>query len=243
MKSGLTALLSLALGAAMVAAPSVTNFGADAPYDLAFAAKGGNGKSYGGGSKSNGGGSKSASASTAGAGKSGKTNLGATASALGALNAGHASATALANALAKQSTSRVGLVAAYGQQNMIADQLATAAADAAAAATATAALPGLQATAAISAQAVADAELAGLNISDTTAYDALVATRDADAQAVADAQATIDAAAAAQAAADAAEAEAVNLLNAAANKTPVSEDTRAALDALLEGKITAPPAP
>ena len=72
---------------------------------------------------------------------------------------------------------------------------------------------------------------------------ALQAQAAADALAVTNAQATIDAAAAAQEAADAAEAEAVNLLDAAANKTPVSEDTRAALDALLEGKITAPPAP
>src|SRR5918995_122591 len=71
-----------------------------------------------------------------GAARSGKTNNGATASALGALNAGHASATAMANALAKQSTSRVGLVAAYGQQNMVADQLAAAAETAAATATA-----------------------------------------------------------------------------------------------------------
>ena len=238
MKSGLTALLSLALGAAMVAAPSVTNIGADAPYDLAFAAKGGNGKG-------NGGGNKGASASTAGAGNSGKTNHGATASAMGALNAGHASAQAFANALAKQSTSRVGRIAAYAQQNMVADQLATAAVDAAAAAaTATAALPGLQTTAATSAQGVLDAQLpGGLMETDPTAYAALQAQAAADALAVTNAQATIDAAAAAQEAADAAEAEAVNLLDAAANKTPVSEDTRAALDALLEGKITAPPAP
>jgi hypothetical protein len=114
---------------------------------------------------------------------------------------------------------------------------------AAAAATATAALTGLQETAVISAQAVTDAELAGLNISDPIAYGELVATRDADALAVTNAQATINAAATAQEAADAAEAEAVSLLDAAANKTPVSDDTRAALDALLEGKITAPPAP
>jgi hypothetical protein len=32
----------------------------------------------------------------------------------------------------------------------------------------------------------------------------------------------------------------VNLLNAAANKTPVSDETRAYVDGLLEGKITLP---
>jgi hypothetical protein len=80
----------------------------------------------------------------------------------------------------------------------------------------------------------------GLMTIDPAAYATLQAQAAADAQAVLDAQATIAAAATAQAAADAAEAQAVNLLNAAANKTPVSDETRAYVDGLLEGKITLP---
>ena len=48
------------------------------------------------------------------------------------------------------------------------------------------------------------------------------------------AQATAEAAATA---ATTAETEAVDAINAAANKTPVDEETRAALDKLLEGKL------
>jgi hypothetical protein len=73
---------------------------------------------------------------------------------------------------------------------------------------------------------------------DQAALDAAAATT---ARAEADAAAALAATAAADAVA--AETEALSLLDAAANKTPVSPETRDALDALLEGKITAPPAP
>jgi hypothetical protein len=49
----LSTLLNLALGAALILAPSLTNIGSGSMYDSAFADKGGNGK--GGGSNGNGG--------------------------------------------------------------------------------------------------------------------------------------------------------------------------------------------
>ena len=44
MQRKISTLLSLALGAAIVAAPSLSNVGSDSAYDTAIAAKGGNGK-------------------------------------------------------------------------------------------------------------------------------------------------------------------------------------------------------
>jgi hypothetical protein len=64
-------LLSLAFGAALIAAPSLGNIGADVAYDQAFAAKGGNGKGNGGGNAGKG--SASASSSDSGKSKGGKS--------------------------------------------------------------------------------------------------------------------------------------------------------------------------
>jgi len=112
--------LSVALGAALLVAPSLGNIGSDSIYDSAFAAKGGNGKgnsanssnaggsskSAGGSSKSNGA-NKSASLGTTSVGKSKKEKS--LTSQMGALNAAHASAQAFAN---PNPNSRVGRIKA-----------------------------------------------------------------------------------------------------------------------------------
>jgi hypothetical protein len=228
MQPRLFTLLSLALGSAIIVAPGLSNIGSDSFYDSAFAAKGGNGKGKGGQSangngssnaKANGNGksssgSKSASAGTAGSDKSKKEKS--LTSQMGALNAAHASANALRNA---SPDSRVGMIAAYGQQAAVAaaaQQVADVAAQAAA--DAVTALDQLNAdfTAGLIDQATYDSQLTSLQMA---------------------AEAAAADAAALQAAADAADAQAASLLEAAANKTPVTEEVRAAVDALLEGKI------
>jgi hypothetical protein len=225
---------------------------------------GGNGNGNGGSAKASGshGNSGNKVAKVAKAEKATKVNHGATASKLGALNAAHASATAFANA---SPNSRVGRIAAYGQASAAAvesgeallaaqDQLAslnetvtnynTALEDVTAAEGKLAEdAPALQAivddlSATTEAKAAAAAELQGLNdavdAAQTTA-DSLQAAADAAAAQIPDAEATV---AQAEIDAEAAEAAAQEALNSAANKTPVSDETKAALDALLVGKIT-----
>jgi hypothetical protein len=165
------------------------------------------------------------------------------ASKLGALNAAKASMKAFANA---SPNSRIGKIKAYFLASeagkAAAADLATAtqaAADAAAANTS------LQASL-TTAQSALDTATTALAADPTNATLAVAVT---DAQTVLDklkadaanAQSVADAAAAklatAQAAADAAQAATTHALNAAANKTPVDAATKAALDAMLVGKI------
>lgn len=238
------ALVLLPLAALLVAAPVQLNGGKLMSYDSAFAERGGNGNGGGngkGGGASNGGNSASNAGNSAGNGASASANAGSNgnhgqgnngqgnggqgnngkgdiSSQLGALNAGHASTKALANA---STESRVGKIAAYKS-----------AAEAAVTA-------GDKAAAAIAASDKADADLAAAQ----QELDALKADPNAD---LTDAQAKVDAlakiAAEAQAAEDKAKADAVaatkaemDALIAAANKTPVSPETKDALDALLAG--------
>ena len=221
----------------------------------------GNGNGNGGSAKASGSHGNSGN-KVAKAEKATKVNHGATASKLGALNAAHASATAFADA---SPNSRVGRIAAYGQASAAAvesgeallaaqDQLAslnetvtnynTALEDVTAAEGKLAEdAPALQAivddlSATDEAKAAAAAELQDLNdavdAAQTTA-DSLQAAADAAAAQIPDAEATV---AHAEIDAEAAEAAAQEALNFAANKTPVSDETKAALDALLAGKIT-----
>jgi hypothetical protein len=137
--------LSVALGAALLVAPSLCNFGSDNIYDSAFAAKGGNGKGNGGqngngngngGKSSNAGGnSKSAGGSSKSNGSNKSASLGTTSadksktdksmtSQMGALNAAHASAQAFAN---PNPNSRVGRIKEAVIQNAAAEAAAEAA--------------------------------------------------------------------------------------------------------------------
>jgi hypothetical protein len=229
-------LLSLALGTAIVFAPSPSNIGSDNIFDSALAAKGGNGKGNGGGNGSNAGGGtgKASGASTSGksgnangAGKSAsakaaisaktktKTNHGSVASELGALNAAHASAQAFADAAP---TSRVGRIAAYATQ-----------------AAATAALNDAIGNLTLAEQNLATAQAA---LADPLADPLTLADRT---QAVADAQAEYDAAldAATAAASDPAVTDAQAALDAAqaaladplADPLTLADRTQAVVDA------------
>jgi hypothetical protein len=120
-------ILSVALGAAMLVAPTLSNLGSDSIYDSAFAAKGGNGKGNGGGNgngngNGNGGGGVNGASASGGIGNngngngsgasasltaSGKTKTKSMTSQMGALNAAHASAQAFAN---PNPNSRVGRI-------------------------------------------------------------------------------------------------------------------------------------
>ena len=224
---------------------------------------GGNGGGNGNGNGNGGSGKSSSSHGNSGnkvakAEKATKVNHGATASKLGALNAAHASATAFANA---SPNSRVGRIAAYGQASAAAvesgeallaaqDQLAsleetvtnynTALAGVTTAegklAAAQAVINDLDAT--VDEKATATATLpelqAAIDTAQTTADGMEAAAVEAAAQ-ILDAEAAVTQA---EFDAEAAEAEAQEALNFAANKTPVSVETKAALDALLVGKIT-----
>ncbi len=227
----------------------------------------GNGGGNGGGNGNGGSAKASGSHGNSGnkvakAEKATKVNHGATASKLGALNAAHASATAFANA---SPNSRVGRIAAYGEASAAAaesgeallaaqDQLASlnetvtnynmALADVTAAEEKLAEdAPALQAivddlSATDDAKAAAAAELQDLNDAIDTAQttaDGLEAAAVAAAAQIPDAEAAVTQAEIDAEAAEAAEQEALNF---AANKTPVSVETKAALDALLVGKIT-----
>ena len=178
-----------------------------------------------------------------GADKTLKSSSGKLASKLGALNAAHASANAFAHA---SPNSRIGKIKEYFLSNEAAKEADTKLADAQAAA-ATAAKNNTLAQ-----SAVTDAQAAL-----QTAQDALAAAT-GNQQAVTDAQTALDTAIAnaaktqiaadataadviaAQADAATADAAAQSALNAAANKRPVDDATKAALDALLAGKIAVP---
>jgi hypothetical protein len=247
---------ALAFGMAFIVTPALLDTTSPFAIDSAFAKQGGNGDGNGNGNGNSGGngngngngGSGSASSSQGNSStkvantekatkieKATKVNHGAIASQLGALNAAHASPQAFAHA---SLNSRVGKIKSYylANQEALTAQIAADATDALA----------LQAGFEGSAPA---------NIVD--AYEALqadpgnVALQDAYNQAVTDAALTGGQVAAletaytdwqnaveADALAATAEAEAEAALNTAANKTPVSDETRAALDALLVGKIT-----
>ena len=256
----------LALSIAVLAAPVLLGTTSPFAIDSAFAGKGGDGNGGGnGGGSGNGGFGKSSSNhgnsgnKVAKAEKATKINHGATASKLGALNAAHASANALANA---SPNSRVGRIAAYGDASAAAvesgeallaaqDQLAslnetvtnynTALADVTTAEEKlVAGAPALQAIVddPLATDEAKATELQGLNdavdAAQTTA-DSLQAAAEAAAAQIPAAEATVTQAEIDAAAAEAAAQEALNY---AANKTPVSDETKAALDALLVGKIT-----
>lgn len=170
----------------------------------------GNGNSHSQGGNGNANGNSGGSANSQGK----------TASSLGALNAAHASPQAFANAAPN---SEIGKIKAY----FLANQTA-ALSDAAA----------LQEAYDSSApSAVRDAYEALLadpaNTTLQAAYDQAIT----DAGLTAEQVAALAAAYAAWQDAVAADAEAAATLEAAANKTPVSDETKAALDALLVGKI------
>lgn len=249
---------TLALGAAFLVTPALLDPASPFAIDSAFAGKGGNGNGGGnGGGNGNGNGNGGSGKASSSHGNSGnkaakKVNHGAT-----------ASATAFAN---PSPNSRVGRIAAYGAASAAAvesgeallaaqDQLAslnetvtnyyTALADLTTAEEKFGALaPALQAIVDDSLAtdgakaAAATTELQGLNDAVDAAQikaDGLQAAADAAAAQIPGAEATVDQA---EIDADAAEAAAEDALNFAANKTPVSEETKAALDALIAGKIT-----
>jgi len=231
---------AVALSMAFVIAPTLMDMSNPFAISSAVAKQGGNGNSSGNGngnSDSNGKGSsstkseKSNSSKTAATEKSSKSKL---VPKLGALNAARASAEAFAKAAPN---SRVGKIKAYYVANQIA-LTARATADE------------------TNAVALYDAFLGSAPSSVVNAYEALQADptnpplQDAYNQAATDAVLTgeqIGAMEAAysdfQSAADAdalaanAAANALAALQAAANKTPVSIEARAALDALLAGKL------
>ena len=242
-------LVTVAFSTILVGAPQLFPNGHSFGYDTALAKKGGNGNNgngngnngngNGNGGSANGGNGGAASggavASATGSGKSkAKTQL---TSQMGALNAAHASASAFAHANPK---SRVGRIKEAVLQSAAADdaqQAATAVAQAAIDASPEVAL---------ARQAVTDANAALTTaLADPTA-DAV--TIDGLKQAIADAEdglaeaetaavAADPTATAAQAAAVEAQAAADAAWKDAANKTPVTDDVKAATRALVEGKI------
>ena len=233
---------TLAFGAAFLVTPALLGTTSIFAIDSAFAAKGGNGNGNSGGngngnSGGNGNGNSSSASeksSSAKAEKTEKISNGSIASQLAALNAAHASAQAFAHA---SPNSRVGKIKSYylANQTYLTAQTAADATDALA----------LQAAFEASAPAsVVDAYEAlqadPTNVALQDAYNLAVTTEALTAEQVAaletaytDWQSAVEA----DALAAAAEAEAEAALNIAANKTPVSDEAKAALDALLEGKI------
>ena len=213
-------------------------------YDTALAKKGGNGNGNrkrqrqwrqrerrGSGGAASGG----AVASATGSGKSkAKTQL---TSQMGALNAAHASASAFAHANPK---SRVGRIKEAVIQSAAADdaqQDATAVAQAAIDASPEVALARQTVT---DANAALTAALADPTADATTIEGLRQAVADAEgglAEAETAAVAADPTATAAQEAADQAQAAADAAWNDAANKTPVTDDVKAATQALVEGKI------
>ena len=225
--------VTLTLGALLVVAPGVSRFPGSMSYEQAFAQKGGN---TGGNANSHGQSASASSKSTASTENTSTTanSNGKTASSLGALNAANASAEAFVHAAPN---SRVGKIKAY----YLANEISVAAQTAADATDATALKTAFESTA---------------SATVTSAYEDLqadptnVAYQDAYAQAVADANLTTEQEAALKTAytdwqnavaadelAATVEATTQTALNDAANKSPVDAATKAALDALLVGKI------
>lgn len=239
------AVLAAALAAAPLAGLGVFS------GDAALAAKGGNGKGGGGKGGGHGGKASSAAAKSEGAKASAKkaakvaavatgetAYTGKLAKKLGALNAANASAQAFANA---SPNSRVGRIRAYYEANQLA--LGDAAAAAGIKTALDAAIAGLSGDgdavlAALEAYNALAADPANPDLQ--AAYDqALLDSGLSDAQ-VAGLDPQYDDWQAAEMQAEVSEQQAVDLLDLAANKTPVDADTRAALDALLAGKFPAP---
>jgi hypothetical protein len=227
---------TLALGMAFLVTPALMDSTSLFAIDSAFAAKGGNGNgnSGGNGNGNGNGGSKSEKSSSAKAEKTEKASTGSTASALGALNAAHASAQAFAHASPK---SRNGKIKAYYLANQE-SITAQATADATDAVALQAAFEGAAPTAVVDAYEALQANPADVTLQDAYTQaitDAALTPEQVTAleTAYTDWQNAVEA----DALAATAEAEAQDALNAAANKTPVSDETKAALDALLVGKI------
>jgi hypothetical protein len=223
---------ALALGAAFFVTPAL--LGSPFTIDSAFAKQGGNGGGNGNGNGS-GGASKGEKSSSTRAEKNQKTAK-ASKEALPteALVAASAPAEAFANALPQ---SRIGKLKAYyvANQAALSAQAAAEETDAAAmrAAFETSALPSV--VAAYEAVQAAPANSTVLDAYDRVVTDAVLTGEQIAAveSTYADWRGALDADAAAADAASKAEAA----LHAAANKTPVSVETRTALDTLLAGKF------
>ena len=234
-------LFTVAIGTILVGAPQLFPDGQSFGYDTALAKKGGNGKGNNGngngnGGSGNGGGSSDGAVASASGPGNGKAK-GLLTSQMGALNAAHASASAFAHANPK---SRVGRIKEAVLQSAAADE-----AQQAATAVAQAAIDASPEVA-VARQAVTDANTAlALALADPMSDEATI---EGLKQAVADAEGSLteaEAAAvaadptatAAQDAADEAQAAADAAWNNAANKTPVTDDVKAATQALVEGKF------
>ena len=239
--------LPIVLGAVLMVGPAVVGSNGPLSYNSAFAEKGSNanGHSQGGNgsSHSQGGNGSSHSQGGSAAGKFTASNdnsatpangKGKTANSLGALNAAHASAQAFAHA---SPNSRIGKIKAYYLANKEAVAQKTAFTDA------LAALPTTNLTP-VTLDQFKTIESAYLALQDPT-YATLDPTAQAElqaayTQALTDAGITDAQFVALQPAYTTwqdAEKLATDTLNTAANKTPVNDATRAALDALLVGKI------
>jgi hypothetical protein len=245
MQRTLTTLLGLAVGVVMLTGPDLTSIGSDAAYNSALAAKGGNGKGNGAGSGGAGNsaqaGSKSNSGKSASAGANGKSKLDKSLnSKMGALHAANASASAFLHA---SKNSRVGRIreAILASAATEAAQTAYDAALATAVAAALAADPNiatLQGTIAsletqLLDESLDDATKLSLQEQLATAQDDLAAAEDAaNAAALAD-QSVMDA----QTTLDAYDAAEDSAWEAAANKTPVDDDVKAATIDLVGDKV------
>lgn len=162
---------------------------------------------------------QSAAAHTQSAAASGK-GQGKTASKLGALNAGHAATQAFANAAPN---SRIGKIKAYYLASQAAAQTDAAALQSA--------FEGSAPAPVVDAYKALQADPANATLQD--AYNQAVA----DAALTDEQVATVEGAYSAWQDAVAADSEAATTLDAAANKTPVSDETKAALDSLVAGSI------
>jgi hypothetical protein len=199
--------LTVAIGAALMFSPNLIGGNGLMSYDQAFAEQGGNEKGK-------------SSTSNGGAGSAANSH-GQTASNLGALNAGHAAPQAFANAA---QNSRVGKIKAYYSANQYAAALQSALANALTSNSVTLA----QLTAVQPAYVALQANPSDLTL-QADYNQALTTAGLTDAQVVA-----LQPAYTASLAADA---EAAATLEAAANKTPVSGETKTALDDLIADSI------
>ena len=211
-----SSVVTIVLGALLVVAPSIVSGNGPMSYDQAFAEAGGNGNSHGQGGNANG-----KSVASNGNAASNSNGQGKIASKLGALNAAHASARAFAHA---SPDSRIGKIKAYYLANQTAGVQKQAFLDALTTNSVTLAQFNAVEPAylALQGELTNAALLAAYNLALTTAgiTDVQVVALQADYNSW-----------------QAADALATTALNTAANKTPVSDATRAALDILLAGKI------
>ena len=221
-------LVTIAFMAALFTGPALVGSNGPLSYDSAWADKGGNPNSHSQGgngnshSQANHAGNATASNNPVAIGQ------GKTARNLGSLNAAHASARAFAHA---SPNSRIGKIKAYylANQDAMVQQTAL-----------TTALDALNPATPVTLDQFKVVEAAYLALQDNGDMTLLASLQASYTQALTDAGITDAQVVALQPAYDtwqAAETLAKDTLNTAANKTAVSEETRAALDALLVNKI------